>query len=166
MTADGVAQEETIGFDGVGGEQETADANGGEMVGSFHDGWSSMSPSGRTIANEKTGNVALDESLVEVREEMGETQTGEATLAGEQVDEGVEYHKTGIDTFDSLEEARKIFGEGEWTIVSSMVLWCRLLNEREDLDAREVSTQVGENLELGGGRISMRGDDDNATLNG
>lgn len=68
MTVDGVAQEETVGFDGVGGEEETADGDDGEMVAAFEGGGFGVSASGVAVAHEQAGDAAFDQVLVEVRE--------------------------------------------------------------------------------------------------
>ena len=61
-----VAEQEAIGLDGVGGEQEATDGNIGEVIGFFEHGWLGMASFGRAVASNETGDVERDETLVEV----------------------------------------------------------------------------------------------------
>src|SRR5436189_3715155 len=72
VTTEGMAKAEMIGLHGIWGEQETADGGDKEEVGAFEERRSGMATTGRTVADEEAGDVALDESLVEVGEQMGE----------------------------------------------------------------------------------------------
>ena len=81
MVALGVAQKEVFGLEGVGGKQETADRDGGEEVGVFQDGWSGVAAFSRTTANEEAGDVAFNELLVEVEEQIAEAVVGATLLA-------------------------------------------------------------------------------------
>ena len=75
-----MAQEEMIGEHGIGCEQEMAGRNGSKMVGAFEQGRSSQSATGRTIADQEAGHIALDKALIEVGEEMAEAFVGPALL--------------------------------------------------------------------------------------
>jgi hypothetical protein len=77
----GLAEKQEIGLYGVGGKKETADSDGGEMVGLFEGGWSGMSAFGPTMAGKETGDVAFDEALIEVGEQMVEVLVGATRLA-------------------------------------------------------------------------------------
>jgi hypothetical protein len=76
-----LAEKQAIGLHGVGGKEETADGDGGEMVGLFERGGSGLFAFGTTMAGEETGDVAFDETLVEVGEQVGEVLVGEAALS-------------------------------------------------------------------------------------
>jgi hypothetical protein len=66
MATEDVAQEETMGLEGIGGKQETADGDGVEVVGSFEDGWLGKTTFSMTVAGDEAGDVAFDKVLVEV----------------------------------------------------------------------------------------------------
>jgi hypothetical protein len=51
-------------------------------------------------------------------------------------------------------------------MASSVKLGSTLFDKRENFDTGEIGTHRGEQLELGGCRISIRRDDDNTSLNG
>ncbi len=70
-----------------------------------------MATFGWTIADKEAGDITLDKALIEVSEQMGETQLGPTTLVREQTNEGIKYDKTGINALDGLEEASEVFGE-------------------------------------------------------
>ena len=80
MTIEGVAEEETIGLEWIGGKKQTADGNGGEVVGFFEGGGSGVTAFGTAMAGEETGDVTFDEMLVEIGEEMGEALVGPAVV--------------------------------------------------------------------------------------
>jgi hypothetical protein len=120
MAAEGVTKEKTVGLHGIRGEQETADGGDEEEIGAFEDGGSGMAPFGSTIADEETGNVALDETLIEIGEQVREAHFGPTALTREETDEGVKNDKTGINALYGLEEAGEVFWEGEGTSVSGM----------------------------------------------
>ena len=73
----GVTQEEAIGLEGIGCKEETADGGGEEVFGTFEDGGSSMATFGRTIADEEAGDVAFNEPLIEIDEQIMEALVGE-----------------------------------------------------------------------------------------
>ena len=79
-----------------------------------------MAAFGSRVADEEAGDVAFDEALVEVGEQVAETLVGPAAVAREQTDKGVEDDETGIDAFDSVEEAGEILRERERTIAASL----------------------------------------------
>jgi hypothetical protein len=110
------------------------------MVGSFEYGWSSMAATGSAITDEEAGDVVFDEVLVEGGEEMAETLVGEAALAREEADEGVEYDETGVKALDGLQEVGEILWDGKRMSASGVRRRCRFLNVGEDFDAREVGT--------------------------
>ena len=66
-----VTEEKTVWLEGVVGEEETAGGGREEVVGAFEGGGSGVAAFGWAIANEEAGDVALDEVLVEVGEQMG-----------------------------------------------------------------------------------------------
>jgi hypothetical protein len=72
VAIDGLTEEKTFGLHGVLGQQKTTDGGGDEEVGAFEEGWSGMAAFGGTVADEEAGDVALDEALVEIGEQMGE----------------------------------------------------------------------------------------------
>ncbi len=132
----------------------------------FEGGWSSQFAFGPAVAHEQTGDIAFDESLVEVYEQMTEVLVGGTRLVWEQVDEGIEDHETGVHACDGMEEGEKIFWEREGTIASGVKFRDGLLDEREEFDAGKVCSQGGKELELSGGGIGIGGYDDNAALDG
>jgi hypothetical protein len=75
-----VGQEEVIRLDGIRCEEKTADGDGEEALGAFEDGGSGMAAEGRTVADEQAGNVAFDEVLVEISEQMTEALVGPALI--------------------------------------------------------------------------------------
>jgi hypothetical protein len=77
----GVAQEKAVGLHGVGGKEETADGDGGEMVGLFKSGWSGLFALGPTMAGEEAGDVAFDKALVEIGEQVREVLVGATRMA-------------------------------------------------------------------------------------
>ena len=81
MAGSRVAQEKAIGLHGVGGKEETADGDGGEMVGLFERGGSGLFAFGPTMADEETGDVAFDETLIEVGEQVGEVLVSATRMA-------------------------------------------------------------------------------------
>ena len=91
---------------------------------------------------------------------------GCASLTRDKVDEWIENDKTSLDAFDGLEEGNEVPWEGEGTIFTSVERRLRLLDIGENLDAGEVGPQGSEKLELGGGGICVRCDDDDASLYG
>lgn len=97
---------------------------------------------------------------------MVEMASGTTALPGERVDEGVEDDEAGIELVDGVEEKGKIFGQAEGTTLGWMRRGGRVLDIGEDLDVREVGSQVGKLLELGGGGIGVGGDDDDVALDG
>jgi hypothetical protein len=77
----GLAEKQTIGLHGIGGKQETTDGDGGEMVGLFERGGSGLFALGTTMAGEETGDVAFDEALIEVGEQVVEVLVGATRIA-------------------------------------------------------------------------------------
>ncbi len=136
----GVAEEKAIRLGWVGRKEKATDGDGREVVRLFQDGWSGLFAFGPTVAHKETGDVAFDESLIEVYEQMTEVLVGGARLAWEQVDEGIEDHETGVHAFDRLEEGEKIFWEREGTIASRVKFRRGLLDEREEFDAGKVGS--------------------------
>jgi hypothetical protein len=108
-----MTEEETIGLHGIGGKEKAADGGSGEEVGAFQNGWSGVATFGWAIADQEAGDVAFDEALVEVSEEVGEAHFGPTARAFEYADEGVEYDKTGINALDGFVEAGEVCGERE-----------------------------------------------------
>ncbi len=134
----GVAEEKAVGLDGVGREEEATDGDGGEVVGLFESGWSGLFAFGPAVAHEQTGDIAFDESLVEVYEQTTEILIGGTRLVWEQVDEGIEDHETGVHALDGMEEGEKIFWEREGTVASRVKFRDGLLDERKKFDAGKV----------------------------
>ena len=116
----GMAQQEVIGLDGVRGNEETANGDGGEVVGAFEDGGSGVSAFGGAVADEEAGDVVLDEALVEGGEVVAETVVGATLLVREEVDEGIEDDEAGVGALDGIEEEGKVFGEGEGAVVGGV----------------------------------------------
>ena len=78
----GLSQEEAVvGYEGVVGQEKATDCDGGEVVGFFEDGWAGVTTLAWTGANEEAGDVAFDELLVEVDEEVAEGFEGATLLA-------------------------------------------------------------------------------------
>ncbi len=121
-----------------------------------------MATFGRAIADEEAGDVAFDEALVEIGEQVGEAHGGPTARAFEYADEGVEYDETGINALDGLVEAGEVCGEREGTSVSCVRRRGWLLDIGENFDTGEVGSESREQLELSRGGIKMRGDNDNA----
>jgi hypothetical protein len=161
-----MAEEEEIGLDRVGSEEQATGGNGGEVVGLFQGRWSGVFATGSTVAHKETGDIAFDESLIEIYEQMTEVLVGGARLAWEQVDEGIEDDETGVHAFDSLEEGEKIFWEREGTVASRVKFRRGLLDERKEFDAGKVCAQGSEKLELSCGRVGIGSHDDHAALDG
>jgi hypothetical protein len=112
-----------------------------------------VSATGSTIADEEAGDVAFDETLVKIDEEMTKTLVGPTVGAPEEADEGIEDDETSTDALDGIEEAREVLWQREGMMTSGVGIWERLLDEREDFDPRKISPEGSEELELGGSRI-------------
>ena len=158
-----MTQEETIRVQWVGREEQTASSDVGKLVGTLKNGGTSVSTSGWTIAGDDAGDVIVDEVLIEVCEQVAKTVVGTTTLAREEADEGVEYHKTGVDTFNRLIEVGKVLWDGKRTSACGVRCWISFLDGREDFDGGEISSKGGEDLALGGG-VGIGTDDNNAAL--
>jgi hypothetical protein len=83
------------------------------VVGTLKSCWTGVTAFGCAVADEETGNVALDEMLVEVDEEVAEALACPTIFAGEEEGEGVEYYESGVDAVDGVEEGCEVFGKGE-----------------------------------------------------
>ena len=57
------------------------DGDGGEVFGTFKDGWAGVSAFGMTMAGDEAGDVVFDEVLVKVGEETSEMLVGAAAVA-------------------------------------------------------------------------------------
>jgi hypothetical protein len=165
VATEGMAEEEVIRLYGIRRKEKTARGDGDEVVGLFKDGRPGLFSLCSTIADEETGNVALDEALVEGCKELAEVLVGEAAHLRDEVYEWVEDDETGVNAFDSLEEGEEILGERERTITSSVKLGGILLNEGEEFDTGKIGTKSSQELELSSGSIGMRRNDDNAAWN-
>jgi hypothetical protein len=108
-----VTQEKTVGQERIGSEQEATGGQDLEMIRAFKNRWPGVSTTGRTIADDEAGNVALGEAQLEIGEEVAQTLVSPAVLVREEADEGIEYHKTGVNPFNSLKEVGKVFWEGK-----------------------------------------------------
>ena len=80
MTVEGVAEEETVRLEWVGGKEQATGGDSEEVVGTFESGGSGMAAFGAAGAGEEAGDVAFDEVLVEVGEEVGEALVGVADV--------------------------------------------------------------------------------------
>ncbi len=76
-----VGKEKVIRLEGVRGEEQTTGSDSNEMVGAFEESWSGVTTFGSAVADEEAGDVAFDEALVEIGEEMAETLVGPAVIA-------------------------------------------------------------------------------------
>jgi hypothetical protein len=72
----------------------------------------------------------------------------------------------GVHPVDCLEEAGKILWEGEGAIKRRVRGVLGVMDVRKDFDTGKIGSPSGEQLELGSGRVPMRGNDDNTALKG
>ncbi len=78
-----VTEEKTIRLHGIMGEQQATGSGSDEEVGAFQDRWSGVATFGRAIADQEASDVAFDEALVEIGEEVGEAHFGPTARAFE-----------------------------------------------------------------------------------
>ncbi len=80
MTTEGMAQEDAVGKEGVGDEQEPIGGDDSETVRTLNNRWPCESSFGMTVAGDEAGNLMFDEELVKLGEQVPETLVGPAAL--------------------------------------------------------------------------------------
>jgi hypothetical protein len=108
----GVTEEETVGVYGIGCEEQAALRDVFEVVTAFELGWAGVAETSGTVTNEDAGDVAFDHALVEVGEQTAEPLSSQALFRREQAHEVIKDHKTGIDLFNGMGEAGKVWRRG------------------------------------------------------
>jgi hypothetical protein len=83
VVALGVGEQVATKLEGIGSNQETAGSGREEVVGAFENGRASVTPFGRTVADQEAGDVAFDETQVEIGEQVAETLVGATLLPRE-----------------------------------------------------------------------------------
>jgi hypothetical protein len=139
-----VGEQDAVGLEGITREEEVAGGDGVEVGTAFKDGRTSATAFGGTVADEEAGDVAFDEPLVEVDEQVVETFVGAALGTSEHADEWIDDDKMGIDAFDGRPEAGQVFWEREGMMTTGVELWGLFLDEGDDLDFGKVGSEVFE----------------------
>jgi hypothetical protein len=160
-----VGEQEMIRLHRISCHEETAGGDPLETLGAFEGGGTGEAAFGPAVAHDEAGDAAFYEVLIEISEQTPQALVGPAAGVGEQVDEGVEDDEIGVDLVDCFKEEGKILWEREGAITGKVRGVLGVVDVREDLDTGKVCSPGREQLELGRGRVPMRGNDDNSTLN-
>jgi hypothetical protein len=164
VVAVNVGQQEMIRLHGISGHEETTCGNTQETFGTFEDGGTGEAAFGAAVAHDEAGDAAFYEVLIEIGEQLTEALVGPAAGVGEQVDEGIEDDERGVHPVDGRKEARKILREREGAMTGGVRGVVGVMDVRKDFDAGKICSPGREELELGRGRVPMRGNDDNSAL--
>jgi hypothetical protein len=67
-----VREQQLMGVEGIRGEEHAIGGDAQKALGAFQDGWTGVAAFGWTVANDEAGEVAFDQVLIEISEELAQ----------------------------------------------------------------------------------------------